>query len=90
MEQATIVSYAFGYVAAIIVAVLVLLPVLIPLLLLLLLTGAVLLLVLGVRAVALGLYRSITWLFAALVQVIKTLRDRAHHGGPGGRRLHPH
>lgn len=89
MEQAAIVSYAIGYVAALIVVFLILLPVLIPILLLLLAAGVVQLLAMGTRAVAVGVYRYGAGLIRALVHAVRKSRDgpRTRHGG---RRLHSH
>lgn len=67
MEQATTVSYAFGYVAAMIGALLILLPVLIPVLLLLLVAGVVQLLVLGIRALGVAVYRYTAGLIRGLL-----------------------
>lgn len=87
MEQAAIVSYAVGYVAAIILAFLILLPVLVPILLLLLVGGVVQLLVLAVRALALGIYRYGARLIRGVVQAVRNSRD-GPRGGHGGHRLH--
>ena len=89
VDQATILSYAAGYVAALILAFLILLPVLIPALLLLLVAGSVQLLLMGVGALVLGLYRFTARLFHALARAIKARGDgprRSHGAGP----LHLH
>lgn len=88
-DQATIVSYAAGYLAAIILAFLTLLPVLIPAALLLVVAGLVQLLLLGLRALALGLYRFTAELFHALARAIKARGD-GPPGSHGARRLHIH
>ncbi|MEO5321222.1 hypothetical protein PV761_21890 [Arthrobacter sp. CC3] len=89
VDQATIVSYAAGYLAAIILALLTLLPVLIPTALLLVVAGLVQLLLLRVRALALGLYRFTAELFHALARAIKARGD-GPPGSHGARRLHIH
>lgn len=62
MDQTTIIEYAAGYVAAIFGAFLLYLPLLIGIGLLLLLAGTVTLIVLLVKAVTVGLYRSLAGL----------------------------
>jgi hypothetical protein len=89
MEQATIVSYAVGYIAALIVAFLILLPVLVPILLLLVVGGVLQLLAMGLRALALGIYRYTAALIHSLVQSARHSRD-GPRGDHGGRLLHPH
>ena len=89
MEQATIVSYAFGYLAAMFAAFLVLLPVLLPCLLLLLLGGALQLLFSGLRLIALGIYRYAVRLLHSMAGSLRSWMDRSH-GSRGGRRLPMH
>jgi hypothetical protein len=58
VDQATIINYAFGYIAVAIAVFLMLLPTLAILGLLLLVAGAVQVIVLFLHAVAVGLYRA--------------------------------
>ena len=80
MDQATIIVYAVGYIAAMIGAIVLYLPLLIAMGLLLLLAGTVSLIALIVKALTVGLYRFLG----------RELRSPTHrlHGGPGG--LAPH
>jgi hypothetical protein len=81
MDQATIISYAVGYVAAVFFALLIYLPLLVGIGLLLLLAGTVSLLVVILRAMTVGLYRF-------LAGELRTPTHRLH-GGPGGEGLAP-
>jgi hypothetical protein len=79
MDQATLVTYAGGYIAAVFGAFLLYLPLLIGIVLLLLLVGAATLTVLLIKALTVGLYRF-------LARELRTPTGRLH-GGPGGEGL---
>ena len=81
MDQATIILYAVGYIAAMFCALLLYLPLLLAMGLLLLLAGTVSLIALIVKALTVGLYRFLS----------RELRTPTHrlHGGPGGGGLAP-
>jgi hypothetical protein len=82
MDQATIVGYALGYIATIIAVVLIYLPTLISIALLLLLAGAVQLVILLLKAMTVGAYRSLVRLFSSLAGSLPR--------GRGGDDLVPH
>jgi hypothetical protein len=81
MDQATIISYAVGYIAAVFCALLIYLPLLAGIGLLLVLVGTVSLLMLILKALTVGLYRF-------LAGELRTPTERLH-GGPGGEGLAP-
>jgi hypothetical protein len=84
MDQATIMTYAAGYLAAIFGVFLIYLPLLIGIGLLLALTGVASLVVVLVKLMTVGLYRF-------LVRELRTPTARLHGGGgPGGQQLAPH
>jgi len=84
MDQATVITYAGGYIAAVVGAFLLYLPLLIGIVLLLVLAGTVTLVAVLVKALALGLYRF-------LARELRRLAGRVHGGGrPGGGELAPH
>lgn len=76
MDPATIIDYALGYLASIIVIFLLFLPTILSFVLLLLLATAIQLVVLFLKAVFLGAYRSLARLF-------RSLADRLPHGRGG-------
>lgn len=82
MDQATILAYAAGYLAAVFGAVLIYLPLLIGIGLLLAITGAVGLAVLLIKSLALGLKTVTVGLFRFLARELRTPTQRLH-GGPG-------
>ena len=82
MDQATLITYAGGYIAAVIGAFLLYLPLLIGIGLLLVLAGTVTLMVFLVKVLTVGLYRF-------LARELRTPTARLH-GGPGGERLVSH
>jgi chromate transport protein ChrA len=82
VDQATIVGYAFGYIATIIAIFLIFLPHLIILALLLLLASAVQLVVLLLKAITVGVFR-------ILVRLFWSIADRLPRG-QGGDELVPH
>lgn len=82
VDQATIIAYAAGYIAAMFGIILLYLPLLASVGLLLLLAGAVNLVAVLLKAVTLGLYRALVRLFRALT--------RSLHHGTDGRELLPH
>jgi hypothetical protein len=82
VDQATIVGYAVGYIVAISVVFLMYLPFLIVLVLLLLSAGAVQLVILLLKAMTLGVFRS-------LATVSRSSPDRLPRGR-GGDGLVPH
>lgn len=77
MDQATIVNYAFGYIAVAIAVFVMFLPALASLGLLLLVAGAVQVIALLLQAMAVGLYR-------AVLRAYHYLLDR-WQSRPGGR-----
>jgi hypothetical protein len=79
VDQATLVGYALGYVATLFAVFIVFLPALIILSLLLLLAGAVQLVLLLLNAMASGLHRAWTRLYAFLIDRLHVPRRR--HGG---------
>jgi hypothetical protein len=81
VDQATIIAYAAGYIAAMFGIILLYLPLLASVGLLLLLAGAVNLVAVLLKAVTLGLYRALVRLFRALT--------RSLHHGADGRELLP-
>lgn len=81
MDQATILMYATGYVAAVVAAFLIYLPLLIGVVLMLAITGAMSLVVLLIKAVTVGLYR-------VLARGLRRVAARLH-GVPGGHGLAP-
>ncbi|MDQ0819344.1 hypothetical protein QFZ79_001639 [Arthrobacter sp. V4I6] len=81
MDHATIIAYAAGYIAVIFGAFLLYLPILIGFGLLLLLVGTVKLVILLLKVVTVGLYRS-------LVRLFRTSTGGLHRG-PGGEGLVP-
>ena len=81
MDQATIITYAAGYIAAVFFALLLYLPLLIGIGLLLILAGAVSLVVLILKALTVDLYRF-------LARQLRTPTRRLH-GGPGGEGVPP-
>jgi hypothetical protein len=82
MDNATIIAYAGGYIAAVVGAFLLYLPLLIGIGLLLLLAGTVTVVVLLIKGMTVGLYRF-------LAREIRTPTARLH-GGPGGEGLVSH
>jgi hypothetical protein len=82
MDQATLITYAGGYIAAVIGAFLLYLPLLVGIGLLLVLAGTVTLVVLVVKVLTLGLYQF-------LAHELRTPTARLH-GGPGGEGLVSH
>lgn len=82
MDQATILAYAAGYLAAVFGAVLVYLPLLVVIGLLLAITGAVGLAVLLIKSLAIGLKTVTVGLFRFLARELRTPTQRLH-GGPG-------
>ena len=82
VDQATIIAYATGYVAAVFGVLLLYLPILICIGLLLLVAGTVTLVVFLIKALTVGLYRF-------LARELRTPTGRLH-GGPGGGGLVPH
>lgn len=89
VDQATIVGYAFGYLATMVAVFFMFLPVLGVFGLLLLLAAATQLVLLLLKAIGLGLYRGATGLWKSLARWGRTLLDK-RHGGPGGEPLMPH
>ena len=81
MDQSTLLTYALAYSATMGMVFLMFLPALISLLLLLLVGGAIQLLILILRVVAIGLFRGLTALSKGL--------KRLHRHGTGGT-LAPH
>jgi hypothetical protein len=81
MDQATIMTYAAGYLAAVFGAFLIYLPLLIGIGLLLTITGAVGLVVFLVKSVAIGLKTVTVGLFRFLARELRTPTQRLH-GGP--------
>ncbi|APX01468.1 MULTISPECIES: hypothetical protein [unclassified Arthrobacter] len=67
MDQATLVNYAFGYIAIAIAVFLMFLPVIASLGLLLLVAGAVQVIVLLLNAVAIGLYKAVLRMYHHLL-----------------------
>jgi hypothetical protein len=82
VDQATIIAYAAGYVAAVFGAFLLYLPILICIGLLLLVAGTVTLVVFLIKALTVGLYRF-------LARELRTPTGRLH-GGPDAGGLVPH
>ena len=82
MDQATIVGYAVGYIVTISVIFLMYLPLLIVLVLLLLSAGAVQLVILFLKAMTLGIFRSLARMFRSLADRLPRRR--------GGDELVPH
>ncbi|MDQ0863437.1 hypothetical protein [Arthrobacter globiformis] len=76
MDQATIVSYAVGYIAVAIAVFLMFLPALAILGLLLLGAGAVQVIVLLINAIAVGLYKAVLRMYHYLLD-----RWQSGHGG---------
>ncbi|WP_211881617.1 hypothetical protein [Pseudarthrobacter albicanus] len=77
MDQATIIGYAVGYVAAIVAVFLLFLPIIISFGLLMLLAGAVRFVILILKAMTVGFYRS-------LVRLFRAFAGRLGHGRGGG------
>jgi hypothetical protein len=82
VDQATIIGYALGYIAATIAVFLMFLPILISFALLLLLASSVQLVILLLKAMTVGVFRS-------LVRMFRSLAGRLPHGR-GGDELVPH
>jgi hypothetical protein len=81
MDQATVLMYAAGYVAAVVAAFLIYLPLLLGVVLMLAVTGVMSLVVVLVKAVTVGLFRLLARGFRSIA---------AHlHGVPGGHGLAP-
>ena len=76
MDQATIVSYALGYIAVAIAVFLMFLPAIAILGLLLLVAGAAQVIVLLINAMAVGLYRAVLKMYHHLLD-----RWQSGHGG---------